>query len=80
MTVATELPLPGDRVTVAAAQYAFGPSFLAGPGAVIENRDLLSRERGEILIHFDRGVTGRFGSTVLLGLLTSPSAHDPKDS
>ena len=60
MTSDLKLPLPGDRVDVAVANYAFGPSFLAGPCTVLENRDVMSRHRKEAGIRFDRGVTGIF--------------------
>lgn len=69
MITEIEAPVPGDRVNVAAAQYAFGPSFLAGPGTVLENRDVMSRDRKEILIRFDRGVSGRFKEDALKPLL-----------
>lgn len=69
MSIEIETPVPGDRVAVAAAQYAFGPSFLAGSGTVLENRDGMSRERKELVIRFDSGVTGIFKKTVLKELL-----------
>lgn len=69
MTIEIKTPLPGDRVNVAAAQYASGPSFLAGPGTVLENRDVMSREREEIIIRFDSGVTGIFKLAFLNELL-----------
>lgn len=78
MTTDFELPAPGDRVSVKAADYAFGPSFLAGAGTVLENPDPMDRLKDNVLIRFDRGVTGRFSATVLKELLdgepVSPSA------
>lgn len=76
MTTEIETPAPGDRVDVAAAQYAFGPSFLAGPGTVLENRDGMSREKEELIVHFDSGVTGIFKEAVLKELLLIPVEKD----
>ena len=69
MSIDIETLEPGDRVAVKAAEYAFGLSFLAGTGTVLQNLDGMSRERGEILIRFDRGVTGIFKAAVLKDLL-----------
>ena len=56
-----KLQLPaGTRVLVDAHQHAYGPCFLTGPGAVLENRDVISRLAGDVLVRFDSGVTGRF--------------------
>ena len=54
-----ELPA-GTRVLVDAHQHPYGPCFLTGPGVILENRDIMSRLAGDVLIRFDRGVTGRF--------------------
>lgn len=69
MTIDIETLEPGDRVAVEAAEYAFGPSFLAGTGTVLQNLDVMSRERKELLIRFDSEVTGIFKEDVLKPLL-----------
>lgn len=78
MTTEIETPATGDRVDVAAAQYAFGHSFLAGPGTVLENRDVMSRERKELVIRFDSGVTGIFKEDVLKPLLILVTPGEPR--
>lgn len=56
-----KLQLPaGTRVLVDAHQHAYGPCFLTGPGMILENRDVISRLAGDVLVRFDSGVTGRF--------------------
>jgi len=70
MTTDFVAPSPGDSVKVKVANYSFGPSFLAGDGIVLENRDFMSRQRGEIVIHFpERNVTGIFRTERLKELM-----------
>lgn len=61
MAIETAADAPvGTKVNVTAAEYAFGTSFLAGEGEVVEDRDFVSRSKGNVKVRFDN-VTGVFG-------------------
>ena len=57
----TDVPV-GTKVFVEHHEHAFGNCFLTGNGEVVENRDYISRTRGDVKVRFEN-VTGIFNTS-----------------